>query len=150
MENVTDYKTAIMQAARVAGNLKKEAERVLADCEHTVKIIGDGKKGAKLIHVAALTDWLQAYIELQAGSEAKAAGVIKATLNTASKSWETGTIGIQKVSGAYFLSLTPPKEETVDPFADMVATLREVNKGLDGQKQAEMLAMLDIVRGKFA
>lgn len=149
MENVTDYKTALKDAARVAGNLAAMAESDCAAAEATIKVVGDGKKGAKIVSIDGLNVWLDAYIELLAGQEAKAAAVIKATLNTASKSWEVGTLGIQKIQGAYVFSLTPPKDDVVDPFADAMAALREVNKGLNATQQAEMLAMLAMVQAKF-
>lgn len=149
MGNASDYKTSLIKAARVAGNLAGMAEDDCSAAESTIKVIGDGKKGAKIVSIDGLNVWLDAYIELLAGQEAKAAASLRACLNNASKAWEVGTLGIQKIQGAYVFSLMPPKEDVVDPFADAVAALREVNKGLNATQQAEMLAMLEMVRGKF-
>lgn len=149
MDNVTDYKAAIMGAARVAGNLAAMADADCAAAEPTIQVVGDGKKGAKIVHIDGLSVWLDAYIELTVGQESKAAMVIKATLNTASKAWEVGTLGIQKIQGAYVFSLNPPKDDVVDPFADTVSVLRGKFKSLPEAGQREMLAMLAIVNEKF-
>ena len=149
MENVTDYKAAIIGAARVSRNLAKMAESDLASTEAQIKIIGDGKKGAKLVHVDGLTVWLDAYAELMSKGENKAARVINTTLNTASReAWECGTLGIQKIQGAFVFAVTPPKsDDDVDPIKALFAEILEATKGLSGNERAKMA---EILRAKLA
>lgn len=146
MKNASTYENPIAQAACVASNLAEMARAALAACEGDWQRIGDGKKGAALVHIEALGDWLDAYEELQQDGNEKAARSLNTTLRDASKKvWETGTLTIQKAQGAYVFALTPTKEKAekpTDALDKLLTEIKDAASGLSGDEREKFAAQL--------
>ena len=148
--NANEYSNPVSQAAAVASNLAEMARDAVRGIEHTVKVIGDAKKGSKVVHVAGLDMWVAAYSELMQDGHKKAAGSVKSTLNTATGDlWENGRLSFQSVKGEYVLVMSPVEPESEEeekgeqPSNPLIEAAKElVSVNMLTQEQQEVLAAL--------